>query len=66
MITAPDAERAVIGSMLIERDAIAQCIDLDPARAVLGEEQNKAILRYIYDLFKAGKAVDLALRGRGG
>ena len=58
MISAPDAERAVLGSFLIEKEAISACIDLISPEHFY-EAQNAAICRTIYRLFKEGRSVDV-------
>ena len=58
MISAPEAERAVLGSMLIEREAIASCVDLIQPEH-FNEAQNVAVVRCIYDLFKANRPLDI-------
>lgn len=57
-LAAPEAERAVIGSMLIEKEAISACIDLLPPEC-LYEAQNQAICRIAYDLFRANRPADV-------
>lgn len=58
MISAPSAEKAVLGSWLIEREAISSCIDII-APENFYEAQNAAIARIIVALYKAGKVVDI-------
>lgn len=58
MIAAPEAERAVIGSFLVEKEAISSCIDLIQPEH-FNEAQNVAIVRCIYDLFKSNRPADI-------
>jgi replicative DNA helicase len=58
MISAPEAEKAVLGSWLIEKEAISACIDILAPEA-FAEQQNAAIARIILNLYRQGKAVDL-------
>lgn len=57
-LAAPEAERAVIGSMLIEKEAIAAVIDLIQPEHFY-EQHNQAICRAIYDLFRANRPADV-------
>ena len=56
-ISAPEAEKAVIGSFLIEKEAITACIDLVKPDQFY-EAQNIAICRIVYELYKANRPVD--------
>lgn len=58
MISAPSAEKAVLGSWLIEKEAISSCIDIIGPEAFY-EAQNQSIARIILDLYRKGAAVDL-------
>jgi replicative DNA helicase len=60
MISAPEAEKAVLGSWLIEKEAISACIDILAPEA-FAEQQNAAIARIILDLYRQGKSVDLVI-----
>jgi replicative DNA helicase len=58
MISAPASEKAVLGSWLIEKEAISACVD------IIGPEHfydqfNASVCRIILDAYKAGKAVDV-------
>lgn len=57
-LSAPEAERAVIGSMLIEKEAISAVIDLIQPEH-FAEAQNAAIVRAIYGLFKENRPADI-------
>lgn len=57
-IAAPEAERAVIGSFLVEKEAISSCIDLIQPEH-FNEAPNVAIVRCIYDLFKSNRPADV-------
>jgi replicative DNA helicase len=63
MISAPEAEKAVLGSWLIEKEAISACIDILAPEA-FAEQQNAAIARIILDLYRQGKAVDMVTVGQ--
>jgi replicative DNA helicase len=63
MISAPSAEKAVLGSWLIEKEAISACIDILAPEA-FAEQQNAAIARIILELYRQGKAVDMVTVGQ--
>lgn len=58
MISAPAAEKAVLGSWLIEKEAIQSCIDIIGPEHFF-EQQNAAVARILIALYKEGKAVDI-------
>lgn len=57
-VHAPDSERAIIGSFLIEKEAISACIDLIQPEA-FHEAQNQALCRIAYNLYKENRPVDV-------
>lgn len=65
MLNAPEAERAVIGSFLIEKEAISSCIDLIQPEH-FNEQQNQALCRVIYDLYRGNRPVDIVAVIEGG
>jgi replicative DNA helicase len=58
MISATESEKVVIGSFLIEKDAISSCIDLIQPEHFY-DQANSAICRTVYSLFKEGRPVDV-------
>lgn len=56
-----DAERAVLGSMLIDRSAISKVVEILDEEDAYYFEENKIIYRAILDLFNENKSVDILI-----
>lgn len=70
MISALDAEKALLGSWLIEREAISASIDIIAGHEAFSDQFNSFVAMAILGLYKEGKTVDLvsvntAIEGAG-
>ena len=63
MISAPQAEKATLGSWLIEKESIQSCIDIIQPEH-FHDQANAVIARCILELYRQGKAVDLVTVGQ--
>lgn len=58
MISAPSAEKAVLGSWLIEKEAISSCVDIIGHEA-FSDQFHSLVAMAILELYREGKAADI-------